>query len=487
MLARRPATPNRSFGFKRAEILAALFNAVSLIVIARDRLRRGRPPVRRSARRARRLADRRRERRPARERDRGRGGLPARRRGHQPPCRLHPPRRRRARLDRGHRHRHRHRHDGLALRGPGHGRPDRHLPHRQLLGRAAGVGARAARVDAARASTRRRSDGRSPGNPGVVEVHDLHVWQITSGFPCLSAHVLVREGDDCHGIRRASEHLLRERFAITHTTLQVDHEHVDTLLTISPRGTAVTDDERADQPARDALRRPPALGDRVARLAVERPGRTAREQDRVARRGGLRRRGLDRTQRRAEAARHRRGQARSSARSHRTSGASCAIASSRSTGSWPGSPRRCGSSASACRRSRPAPRRSSASSRRSGAARRSACAGSTTVSELAPERLRPLLRGALGEPYVYLAETSSTQDVLRDGDYPHGAVCVAEHQTAGRGRSGRRWDDAPGGGAPLLGAAASRRRGAPLPQLSLVAGLAVAAAVERGGRRPAPC
>ena len=41
--------------------------------------------------------------------------------------------------------------------------------------------------------------------PGVVEVHDLHVWQITSGFPSLSAHVLVREGDDCHGIRRAIE------------------------------------------------------------------------------------------------------------------------------------------------------------------------------------------------------------------------------------------------------------------------------------------
>ena len=70
--------------------------------------------------------------------------------------------------------------------------------------------------------------------PGVVEVHDLHVWQITSGFPSLSAHVLVREGDDCHGIRRATERMLAERFAITHTTLQVDHEHVDALLTISP-------------------------------------------------------------------------------------------------------------------------------------------------------------------------------------------------------------------------------------------------------------
>lgn len=72
------------------------------------------------------------------------------------------------------------------------------------------------------------------GQPGVVEVHDLHVWQITSGFPSLSAHVLVREGDDCHGIRRATERMLGERFAITHTTLQVDHEHADTLLSISP-------------------------------------------------------------------------------------------------------------------------------------------------------------------------------------------------------------------------------------------------------------
>jgi cobalt-zinc-cadmium efflux system protein len=69
--------------------------------------------------------------------------------------------------------------------------------------------------------------------PGVVEVHDLHVWEITSGFPSLSAHMLVREGDDCHAIRRTSEHMLRERFSITHTTLQVDHDHVDELLTIT--------------------------------------------------------------------------------------------------------------------------------------------------------------------------------------------------------------------------------------------------------------
>jgi cobalt-zinc-cadmium efflux system protein len=60
--------------------------------------------------------------------------------------------------------------------------------------------------------------------PGVVEVHDLHVWEVTSGFPALSAHVVVRAGDDCHERRRALQQLVRERFGIDHTTLQVDHE-----------------------------------------------------------------------------------------------------------------------------------------------------------------------------------------------------------------------------------------------------------------------
>ena len=59
--------------------------------------------------------------------------------------------------------------------------------------------------------------------PGVVEVHDLHVWTITSGFPALSAHVLGRPGEDCHGRRRELEGLLRDEFGIEHTTLQVDH------------------------------------------------------------------------------------------------------------------------------------------------------------------------------------------------------------------------------------------------------------------------
>jgi cobalt-zinc-cadmium efflux system protein len=70
--------------------------------------------------------------------------------------------------------------------------------------------------------------------PGVVEVHDLHVWEVTSGFPALSAHVLVGRDTDCHDTRRRLERLLHDRFAIEHTTLQVEHEGGD-LLAIEPR------------------------------------------------------------------------------------------------------------------------------------------------------------------------------------------------------------------------------------------------------------
>ena len=99
------------------------------------------------------------------------------------------------------------------------------------------------------------------------------------------------------------------------------------------------------------------------------------------------------------------------------------------------------------------------------------------MSELEPERLRPLLRGALGEPYLYLEVTPSTQELLRDGALAHGAVAVAEHQTAGRGRSGRRWDDAPST-ALLFSVLLRPTVTAALPQLSLVVGLAVAEAIE---------
>jgi cobalt-zinc-cadmium efflux system protein len=72
---------------------------------------------------------------------------------------------------------------------------------------------------------------------GVLEVHDLHVWQITSGFPSLSAHVLVGADDDCHRVRLRLEVMLAERFEIEHTTLQVEHVPGEAPLSIrsSPR------------------------------------------------------------------------------------------------------------------------------------------------------------------------------------------------------------------------------------------------------------
>jgi cobalt-zinc-cadmium efflux system protein len=66
--------------------------------------------------------------------------------------------------------------------------------------------------------------GRSmAGIPGVAEVHDLHVWTITSGFPALAAHVLVGRDEDCHARRRDLEEVLAREYGIEHTTLQVDH------------------------------------------------------------------------------------------------------------------------------------------------------------------------------------------------------------------------------------------------------------------------
>jgi cobalt-zinc-cadmium efflux system protein len=59
----------------------------------------------------------------------------------------------------------------------------------------------------------------------VVEVHDLHVWEVTSGFTALTAHVLLQPDCDCHQRRRDLELLLHERFGIEHTTIQVDHAH----------------------------------------------------------------------------------------------------------------------------------------------------------------------------------------------------------------------------------------------------------------------
>src|SRR5215212_6215873 len=75
---------------------------------------------------------------------------------------------------------------------------------------------------------------------GIVEVHDLHIWTITSGFPALSAHVLVGRHEDCHARRRELEELLTNEYGISHTTLQVDHvgDHYTSLQSLRfPSGT----------------------------------------------------------------------------------------------------------------------------------------------------------------------------------------------------------------------------------------------------------
>jgi cobalt-zinc-cadmium efflux system protein len=68
--------------------------------------------------------------------------------------------------------------------------------------------------------------------PGIVEIHDLHVWEVTSGFVAVAAHVVVAPGADCHRLRRELQAVLHERFGIRHTTLQVDHESVQPLVQI---------------------------------------------------------------------------------------------------------------------------------------------------------------------------------------------------------------------------------------------------------------
>ena len=71
---------------------------------------------------------------------------------------------------------------------------------------------------------------------GVRNVHDLHIWTITSGFPALSAHVLVGPGEDCHARRAELELLLHEDFGIDHTTLQVDHSRPELIDVDDVRG-----------------------------------------------------------------------------------------------------------------------------------------------------------------------------------------------------------------------------------------------------------
>ncbi|WP_046726990.1 cation diffusion facilitator family transporter [Streptomyces humi] len=98
------------------------------------------------------------------------------------------------------------------------------------------------------------------GQSQVVEIHDLHVWTITSGEPALSAHVLVEPGGDCHAVRRTLQHLLRDRHGITHATLQVDHLGEDAdgaeLLQITAPSTAPAEPAEHCDDAHGPVHRP---------------------------------------------------------------------------------------------------------------------------------------------------------------------------------------------------------------------------------------
>ncbi len=98
------------------------------------------------------------------------------------------------------------------------------------------------------------------------------------------------------------------------------------------------------------------------------------------------------------------------------------------------------------------------------------------MSDLIPELVLPLLRGRLGTPYRFVAECASTQRLIGEDD-PEGTTVATDHQTQGRGRLGRTWEDVPGRSI-LMSVLLLPRPPMPLwPELSLVAGEAVARAL----------
>ena len=232
-LARRPAAGRMTFGFRRAEILAAQANGVTLLLLGAAIVIEAAAPARLAAGRARRARPRNGRRRRRGQRRRALAG-----RAREPPQperrgQLPPPPHRPLRV-RGHRARGTRRlDDRLRAR-----RPDRlarggRLDARDRLAAPPPQRPRAARGGArgglARRGRRRRS-GHTRASPTCTTC--------TSGrsrpaSPSLSAHVLVGRGEDCHGIRRELEAMLHDRFALEHTTLQVEHTS-DRLLEIQP-------------------------------------------------------------------------------------------------------------------------------------------------------------------------------------------------------------------------------------------------------------
>jgi BirA family biotin operon repressor/biotin-[acetyl-CoA-carboxylase] ligase len=98
---------------------------------------------------------------------------------------------------------------------------------------------------------------------------------------------------------------------------------------------------------------------------------------------------------------------------------------------------------------------------------------------LPPDIVQPRLRGSFGRTYYYAVETPSTQE-LPPADAPHGAVALAEHQTAGRGRREHVWIDAPGSGLTFSVVLVPPPPVKRWPELTIVAAEAVAGAIGPG-------
>ena len=225
-LAQRPPGGGFTYGLRRAEILSAQVNGVTLLLLGALIVYEGDPPADRSARGRGRA---------------GAGGGPGRDRG-QP---------RRAAIDRAAPSAAAStsrapsstsspicspssppRSPGAVILATGFARADgiASLIVAALMLRAAfGLLRDSGRVfmEAAprRGSTRERIGEALAASPGVVQVHDLHVWEVTTGMPAISAHLLVGQDADCHQARWRAARLLAERFGIEHSTLQVEHEH----------------------------------------------------------------------------------------------------------------------------------------------------------------------------------------------------------------------------------------------------------------------
>ena len=101
------------------------------------------------------------------------------------------------------------------------------------------------------------------------------------------------------------------------------------------------------------------------------------------------------------------------------------------------------------------------------------------MSDLSPELVVPLLRGRLGHPYRFVAQCPSTQREVGD-DEAEGTTVATDHQTAGRGRLGRVWEDVPGRALLFSVLLRPTMEMARWPELSIVAGEAVASAIGTG-------